>query len=63
MTQQTRPAWHFEAFPSGLLAAIEPDGTRHEVAPGDLNTLAGVRLLNAMARDLSQPNLKEQTHE
>lgn len=48
--------WRFEHCSiSGRITATEPDGTTHSVARGDMNTLAGHALLNAMARDLTKP--------
>ncbi|UOF79485.1 hypothetical protein [Caudoviricetes sp.] len=52
----TPGAWYFEEtyFPVRMLYAIEPDGTRHAVRMGDMNSLDGTKLLNAMARDLTK---------
>lgn len=48
-------AWHFESLAqTKTLLAIEPNGTRHVVKFGDMNSAARIALLNAMARDLSQ---------
>jgi hypothetical protein len=55
--RETRPftrAWFFEELSSKELRAIEPDGTEHYVKLGDLNSLAGTKLRNAMARDLTR---------
>lgn len=38
---------------SGLIRAVEPNGTVHNVARGDMNTLAGRAMLDAMVRDLT----------
>jgi hypothetical protein len=47
--------WYFEELShSKTLRAVEPDGTVHTVAIGDMNSLAGIRLLNAMVRDLTK---------
>ncbi len=48
-------AWFFlqEAF-SGDIVATEPDGTEHRVTGGDMRTTAGVRLLNAMVKALTE---------
>lgn len=47
--------WTFNACSNtGRIAATEPDGTQHSVARGDMNTLAGHTLLNAMVRDLTK---------
>ncbi|WP_287278690.1 hypothetical protein [Ralstonia sp.] len=46
--------WYFERLqPSGTLVAVEPDGTRHTIPHGDLQTAGGVRLLNRMTEALS----------
>jgi len=48
-------AWFFEELTHDkTLRAVEPDGTEHVVKLGDLNSLAGIRLLNAMVRDLTE---------
>lgn len=48
-------AWFFEHLThEKQLRAIEPDGTVHVVAMGDLCSLAGTKLLNAMVRDLTR---------
>lgn len=48
-------AWFFEEFAQAkMLRAVEPDGTEHIIKLGDMNSLAGIRLLNAMVRDLTQ---------
>ena len=45
-------------FPSG-----RPDGTRRTVAFGDMNSAAGIALLNAMVRDLTTSPQKGSTDE
>lgn len=48
-----RPGWVFVTNTvSGTITATEPDGTGHTVSRGDMNTLVGHDLLNAMVRDL-----------
>lgn len=57
-------AWYFETTNYGkVLHASEPDGTRHSVAFGDMNSAAGIALLNAMVRDLTNPPQKETNDE
>lgn len=46
-------AWYFESLSHSIIA-IEPDGTQHVVRFGDMNSAAGIALLNAMTRDLCQ---------
>lgn len=49
--------WYFENLShSNTILAVEPDGTRHTVQLGDMNSAAGIALLNAMTRDLAQPS-------
>lgn len=56
--------WYFETTHFGkVLHAVEPDGTRHTVAFGDMNSAAGIALLNAMVRDLSTSTQKGSTDE
>ena len=48
-------AWFFEELAqTKMLRVVEPDGTEHVVNMGDMNSLAGIRLLNAMVRDLTR---------
>lgn len=48
-------AWYFEELAHiKTVRAIEPDGTEHLVKLGDMNSLAGIKLLNAMIRDLAR---------
>jgi hypothetical protein len=58
--------WHFEELThTKTLRAFEPDGTEHLVKMGDMNSLAGIRLLNAMVRDLTKTGtnqLKKEHH-
>ena len=57
-------AWCFETTNFGkVLHAVEPDGTRHTVAFGDMNSAAGIALLNAMVRDLTTSPQKGSTDE
>ena len=58
-------AWYFDAtnFGGKVLHAVEPDGTRHTVAFGDMNSTAGIALLNAMVRDLTTSPQKGSTDE
>ena len=55
---ETKPftgAWFFEELTqTRTIRAVEPDGTEHLIKLGDMNSLAGVRLLNAMVRDLTK---------
>lgn len=39
---------------SGRIRAVEPNGTVHSVARGDMNTVAGRAMLDAMVRDLTR---------
>lgn len=55
MMNDTRGAWYFESLShSNTILAIEPDGTQHVVRFGDMNSAAGIALLNAMTRDLAK---------
>lgn len=57
-------AWYFETTNFGkVLHAVEPDGTRHTVTFGDMNSAAGIALLNAMVRDLTTSPQKGSTDE
>lgn len=56
--------WHFETTNFGkVLHAREPDGTIHTVTFGDMNSAAGIALLNAMVRDLTTSPQKGSTDE
>jgi len=47
-------AWLFERREHDkTLRVVEPDGTEHNVKLGDMNSTAGIALLNAMVRDLA----------
>jgi hypothetical protein len=48
-------AWFFEELAhEKMIRAIEPDGTEHLVHLGDMNSAAGIALLNAMTRALTR---------
>lgn len=56
----TTQGWQFASDSrTGRITATEPNGTQHSVARGDMNTIDGRNLLNAMTRDLTKPGFSD----